>query len=44
MQKDWPYDYKKNITAAYGPFRVPIKVGDVPAGSNIYIFFYKDVP
>jgi hypothetical protein len=40
----WPYDYSKNIQERYGPFRVPTKVGDVPAGNNIYIFFYGDVP
>ena len=44
LPADWPYDYKAKIYGTYGPFRVPIKVGDVPAGNRIYIYFYKGVP
>ncbi len=40
----WPYDHQDKIHDIYGPFRVPVQVGDVPAGDNIYIFFYKGVP
>jgi RHS repeat-associated protein len=40
---DWPYTQSDKIDSVYGPFRVPVKVGDVPAGNNIYIFFYKNV-
>lgn len=44
IKAKWPYEYKDNIHEVYGPFRIPVQVGDVPAGDNIYIFFYKDVP
>lgn len=44
LRAEWPYDYSGHIEKSYGPFRVPKKAGDVPAGNNIYIFFFKDVP
>ena len=40
----WPYDYKDRITARFGPFSNPKKGGDVPVGTNIYIFGYTGVP
>ncbi len=43
LQEKWPYDEAGKIARRYGPFRVPAKVGDVPAGSNIYLFFYVGV-
>jgi hypothetical protein len=35
----WPYH--STVTKVFGPFTNPKKVGDVPAGTNIYIFGYK---
>jgi hypothetical protein len=37
----WPYSDTSRIFNVEGPFRVPQKVGDVPAGNNIYFFFYQ---
>lgn len=43
MAADWPYDASDKISKVYGPFRNPTKVGDVPVGSNIYVFVYCGV-
>ena len=36
----WPYRCSSKIKSVFGPFRNPIKVGDVPKGDNIYTFVY----
>lgn len=37
---DWPYTGADKIKKVFGPFRNPTGSGDVPTGSNIYLFVY----
>lgn len=39
IKDNWPY--KTTVTKVFGPFSNPKKVGDVPAGNNIYVFGFK---
>lgn len=43
MRAGWPYTEASKIGHRYGPFQVPVKVGDVPVGDSIYIFVYCGV-
>ena len=36
-----PWPYQRQPSGVYGPFRIPVQVGDVPKGNNIYIFVYE---
>jgi len=33
----------ERISRSSGPFRIPVQVGDTPAGDKIYIFFYSEM-
>jgi len=43
MHADWPYDEADKIAHVMGPFRNPVKVYDVPASDDVYIYFYCGV-
>jgi hypothetical protein len=38
INAQWPY--ASAPTKVFGPFYLPVQVGDVPAGTNIYVFGY----